>query len=127
MLKPSRVARLLLPIVRERSRKCANCDHFDLAAGQEAMKANPYFAAAATVVPPSRMGRTLYTPQREDESAEDVQARHAKVESEFAKQWNEGKAAEDEEEKKCDSWKSSLKREVKTALLGEDEDEVGGV
>lgn len=131
MLKPSRMARLLLPIVREQSRKCANCEHFDLEEGQEAMKSNPYFMMAASVVPPSRMGRTLYTPQADGESFEAVQERHGRVQAEHEKtapkwRWEDFGACRKKQEvvwkgDKCEAWGSTLKRDVKAALLGDDE------
>jgi len=95
------------------------------------MKSNPYFAAAATVVPPSRMGKTLFTPQEEGESFEEVQARHAKAQADFDKtapkwKWEDFGACNAKSEvvwkgDKCGKWASSLKRDVKAALLGDDE------
>jgi hypothetical protein len=137
MLKPSRVVRLLLPVVRKQSRKCATCENFNLNEGQEAMKSNPYFTAAAQVVPPSRMGRTLYTPPTEGESFEDVQSRHGQAQAQFEKnapnwKWEDFGACRFESKlvwkgDTCKAWKSALGREVKAALLGEDDDGVHGV
>lgn len=130
MLKPSRMVRLLLPIVREQSRKCHNCEHFNLKEGQEAMQSNPYFAMAASVVPPSRMGKTLYTPQEEGESFEAVQSRHAQAQAEHEKtapkwKWEDFGACHAKSEvvwkhDKCEKWGSTLKREAKTAIFGDE-------
>jgi len=49
----------LLPVVHAPSRKCTSCASFSLKAGQEAMRSNPYFLAAAQVVSPAEMGRRI--------------------------------------------------------------------
>lgn len=73
----------LLAIVSQAKRKCGNCKHFDLAAGQAALKEWPAFMGAAAVLAPDRMGRprvpTVEQLIEEGNTPEEAKLKHAEA------------------------------------------------
>lgn len=54
---PETPTRVSLPVVAPEPVTCATCNHFDLAAGQKTIAANPAFATATTHLAPWQMAR----------------------------------------------------------------------